>query len=237
MDEQPTPPELLTDGLPAPRADYRNAILAGDRREALRIVSDAAAINPYLDVLAEVVAGAQREVGELWERGRITIAEEHLATAVSQFVIASAFPWADSMTPRLGFAVVCGVEGDLHHLGLHIAADALEADGWEVRLLGGQLPREDAVADISARVPDLIAIGASMATHLDEVAELTRALRDQLGDDCPPVLFGGRAFDEVPVPVSDPAPAAATDIREAVRLARGFSGRGEADLQPVVPEP
>lgn len=60
------------------------AQLRGDRREALRVVIDeglaGGATVPELHL--RVVQPAQYEIGRLWQENKISVAEEHLATAI-----------------------------------------------------------------------------------------------------------------------------------------------------------
>jgi MerR family transcriptional regulator, light-induced transcriptional regulator len=210
------------------RVSYRDAILAGDRDEALRIVTEDTGGAAYTDVLAEVVADAQVEVGELWAAGKVTVAEEHLATEVSQFVLAAAFERTKAAEVRLGRAVVCGVEADRHQLGLQIAADALEADGWDVRFLGSGRPATEVIEVIAEQPPDLIGIGAAIPDYATQGVELMRGSRSRLGDHCPPVLLGGRAFRELASTLSGPGVFVVEDIRDAVELARQARAEGLA---------
>ncbi|RYZ67583.1 MAG: cobalamin-binding protein, partial [Proteobacteria bacterium] len=83
----------------APKADlndvrrrYLDAQLQGDRRAALKLFDDLLADGVSIASLRrEVVQWAQREIGDLWQLDRISVAQEHSATAISQVVLAHLF--------------------------------------------------------------------------------------------------------------------------------------------------
>lgn len=107
------------------------------------------------------------ELGELWRRGAITIADEHLATALTHRVLgalkrpafADQASEKDSPKPR---AMLAAVEGEQHALGLRMAADLLEGAGCEVIYLGADVPTEALMQAIGSLSPDLLGISATM---------------------------------------------------------------------------
>ncbi len=71
---------------------YVQAILSGDQREAAGILQQALYDGvPYTDAAVGIVQPAMYKIGRLWQANRITVAQEHLATAVSQYALAQAF--------------------------------------------------------------------------------------------------------------------------------------------------
>ena len=73
----------------------------------------------------------------------MNIAEEHYATAIAHSIL-------DGLSRQLHrgardgrLAIVTGTPGEQHMLGARMVADFLEADGWEVLLLGAGAPTED----------------------------------------------------------------------------------------------
>ena len=57
-----------------------------------------------------------------------------------------------------------------------MVADFLEADGWEVLMLGAGAPTADLLAIIGQEQPDLIALSTATASVLDGVASLLGSL-------------------------------------------------------------
>lgn len=121
---------------------FTAAVVAGDARGAERVVAEAIAAGMGQAAIDDlVIAPAMREVGALWARGEMSIGEEHLATGISFRVLAlqrEAFRVAADRASRL---VMLGAVQEEHHvLGLEMAGDLLARAGYDVRLLGADVP-------------------------------------------------------------------------------------------------
>jgi methanogenic corrinoid protein MtbC1 len=174
---------------------YVEALLAGETTEAVGLVDAAAATGAdvrtvYLDVLQP----ALYEIGRRWEEAEISVAQEHLATATTQSLMAR-------LSERLGnggvgrrgrTALAACAEGELHALGMRMVADFLEADGWDVLFVGALSP-VSSVADLAqARAVDVVAISAALPDRVPEVTAAVHALRAL--DPAPLIAVGGQAF-------------------------------------------
>ena len=151
-------PETHPDGSPLDviRRAFLVGILAGQRRESLKIVEDAIESGIKLvDIYVDAFSESLREVGYLWEQRKINVAQEHIATAITQYAIAMIYPRLVPSGPSRGNMGVTGVSGEQHQIGANLVADAMEANGWTVRFLGTNLPHSTIVAtlqEVSAHV-------------------------------------------------------------------------------------
>jgi MerR family transcriptional regulator, light-induced transcriptional regulator len=159
------------------RDRFLSALLARDSARARRTVEAALEDGvPIPDVYLEVLDPALREVGHRWAMGALNVAEEHYATAVAQSIL-------DGLSRRLTrapkdgrLAVVTGTPEELHAVGLRMVADFLEADGWEVILLGPGAPAHDITALVESEQPDVVALSTATAGVIDGVVEVLREL-------------------------------------------------------------
>jgi methanogenic corrinoid protein MtbC1 len=201
--------------LDAVRSRFLLDALAGDRRAAIDGVRAALSAGASLrDVYEQVFERAQRELGDLWAQDRITVADEHVASAIT---LAAATSLAREIpAPTRGVALLTGPEGELHQMGLTFVADLLELDGWRVRLVGTNTPRSAVIAAVERHRPDVVGISATLASNLPAAAELARAVREL---PAPPTLVvGGRAFRGHDLAAELGAAGAATDLAGARRL-------------------
>ena len=179
---------------------YLAAVLAGDRRAAFAAVDEALAGGAHLrQVYLEIFQPVLREVGRQWEANRITVADEHLATAITEAAMARLYERlfaAPQGHGRLLLAACADVER--HEVGLRMLCDVLEMEGWDTAFLGPSVPIADLVQMVRAREPDVVALSASIAPHLDRVRAAVAALREGLGDRTPLIAVGGRAFHDDP---------------------------------------
>lgn len=205
---------------------FLDAQLAGDRRGALRVVLDEAiALGArVVDVQARVVRAAQREIGQLWQANRISIAQEHLATGIAQLVLARLYEIAES-APRNGrvIAVAC-VEGEQHDLPARLVSDYLDQAGFTVRYYGANVPVDDLVPLLRRDRPALICLSATMSFNVAALRTSVERIRAELGDALP-ILIGGHAVewatDLAAALTTHTAPADPADLIAAVRRITG----------------
>lgn len=194
------PPEPPADSLWLGRAPLlADVLLSGDARRALALtgdwVVDAGDLPPFLEL---TVTAAMIEVGRRWELAEISEAQEHLATALANRVLASLYPRIVTTSPWRGPALVTCPANELHELGARVFADLLELDGWDVRFLGANTPWEALLATLRATDFRFLALSTTMPFNLDQVAETVARCRSLSGPHRPPVLLGGRAFALAP---------------------------------------
>ena len=151
------------------------------------VASGSPARAVYLDMLAP----ALEEIGERWEHGAATVAQEHLATAVVASVMATLAPSLEE-APAVGQRIVLAcTDGELHELGLRMLGDFLEGDGWEVLYLGAVTPAVTLGAYVADVQPVAVAISVTLTTHLTDARAAISAIREHSDAY---VIVGGGAF-------------------------------------------
>lgn len=182
------------------RTRYLEAILAGSRREAFGVVELARTEGLGIRALyVEVFQPAMREVGRMWQENRITVADEHLATAITQASMARLYEELFRASPEPGPLLVAAcADQERHELGLRMICDVLEMEGWDTVFLGASVPVEDLVRMVQARRPQVVALSASIMPHVARVREAIQAIRDARTEEPPLIAVGGRAFIEDP---------------------------------------
>jgi methylmalonyl-CoA mutase cobalamin-binding domain/chain len=199
------------------------ALLAGDESAVLAVFERERARRTDLAVVArDLVQPALEQVGAMWQRGEIGIAEEHLATAL----VARAFQLGarDVTTPRLGaprLVLVCP-GGEFHDLGARIAGEIGRQEGWQVELLGANLPREAVIQFVAMRRPDAVGLSVTLAAHVVECGSIAEEIRKAAPDV--KVLAGGLAFrldpELVPFAGADACVTDAVALRDWLRANR-----------------
>jgi methanogenic corrinoid protein MtbC1 len=174
---------------------YVDALGAGDRHQAFAAVE--AAVDAGLDlrtIYLEVFQPALGEVGRWWEEGTFTVAQEHLATAITQTAMGRLAGHFFFKAPTGGPSLLGACVGtERHALGLRMICDLLEVEGWTTTYLGSTVPSEDLVRLILDRRPQVVALSAALAPHLLPLRATLEALRSQVRP-CPLLIVGGRAF-------------------------------------------
>ncbi|MFE9928557.1 B12-binding domain-containing protein [Streptomyces sp. NPDC005533] len=168
------------------------AALCGDEASATAVVRRA--LDEGLDaesVLLDVIAPTQQRVGEEWAANRITVAQEHAATAINERAVAAVAQHpAARTTPTRGRITVACVDGEWHALPARLLAEVMRLRGWRVDYLGAQVPTAHLITHIHSTDTDVVALSSSLPTRLP-TAHATITACQAAGT---PVLVGGAAF-------------------------------------------
>ena len=144
------------------------AVVAGDEYAAAGTVFAALddGVAPE-SVLLELIAPVQRRIGMEWAANRLTVAQEHAATAINDRVIAAlAHHPSCRRTPDAGRLTVACVDGEWHALPARLLAEVLRLRGWQVDFLGAQVPTPHLIAHLHQQGPDAVALSCSIPTRL-----------------------------------------------------------------------
>lgn len=206
------------------REKYLRAQLAGDRREAVRVViedglGEGASV---LDVQGEVISAAQDEIGRLWQLNIVTIAQEHMASAISHLALCALFDRARIAAPLGKKILIACVEGEQHDLPARLAADVLEIHGFDVRFLGADVPHDELLNMVRDEHPDLIGLSVTMTFNIPSVREAVSRLRTV---STAPIFIGGHALKWSPsleIDLQVHAPGSSPDL--VVAMARKLTG-------------
>ena len=164
----------------AARKEYRERVsptvlfrllTAGDEVETAGLLMSAYLHGEGLAHLFDrVVTPAMHQIGDHWCRGELTIADEHLATQTALAAVRKLRGVIHVPTPTAMKALICGVEGDLHELPIHLLHTLLRGEGWDVINLGANTPFFTLVEAVARHRPQLLCISAKLMTDPDRAA-------------------------------------------------------------------
>lgn len=161
--------EISTDPAELHEAMVR-AIHEADQARLGNLLDKAFALHPVERVLDDVVHPVLTSIGEGWERGELSVADEHLATATLRAHLERML--ADVRGGVRGVAVLACAPGERHELGLLMLGVLLRADGWQVAYLGADTPTADAVELAERLSAQVLALSVAMPERLDALHDL-----------------------------------------------------------------
>jgi methanogenic corrinoid protein MtbC1 len=156
-------------------------------------------VQRYLDdkittneLYENIMKKALYDVGELWEFNKISVASEHLASAIVEAILNEQELKTGTKNKVNKTVIVTCVENEFHQIGLKMVGNVFEMSGWNVNFLGANTPTQDLISFTKKTNPDLIAISLCLYFNLPVLENLLQLLNKELPDL--KILIGGQAF-------------------------------------------
>ncbi|MBN2526958.1 MAG: cobalamin-dependent protein [Deltaproteobacteria bacterium] len=133
------------------------------------------------------------EIGALWEQNKISVAREHLATAITDramnLVYAQLF--ANALPHRKKATISCAAN-EFHQIGGKMVADLLEMRNWDTHFLGANTPVEHLIRHLHEESVSLVGLSLSVYFNMPSLLEMIQTIRDAFPDL--DIIVGGQAF-------------------------------------------
>lgn len=173
--------------------EYLNSLLSGNRIRCEQMLKSVIGEGVSLgEIYENLIQRSMYDVGTLWENNKISVATEHLCTAITENLLHLTYPLLFS-APRLkGKAVISCAPNEYHQLGARIVADYITYKGWDCRFLGANTPQEDLVHFLEQEKPVFLGLSAGTESTLIFVGETSAAVRNKFPNM--DIIAGGQAF-------------------------------------------
>jgi DNA-binding transcriptional MerR regulator/methylmalonyl-CoA mutase cobalamin-binding subunit len=193
----------------AARRDLDVSLSTFDEARAHAVLDELLSIATLDSILSDVLIPFLRELGKRWERGEITVAQEHFASSILRGrLLGLARGWDRGIGPRV---LLSCAPGEQHDLGLVAFGLALRARGFGILYLGADTPIESVAQTARVAHPHAVVVSAVSAERFKEIAGALRELAAEY-----PVYLGGAGATtvggEFPTLTGDP-------VEEADRFA------------------
>lgn len=130
-------------------------------------------------------------VGDLWEQGKIGIAQQQRATTSARAILAQ----IKALSPRLPRnnrkVLLSCVPGNAHDLGLKMIQDRLDLGGFETNNLGGAATMEDILTYIDQDKPDLVGLSVCLSRQIPDLKRAMDMIRTEFNQHRPFLMVGG----------------------------------------------
>lgn len=177
---------------------YTHSILSGDRIQAQKLVFGALDQGRTIrDVYLNILQPSLYEVGRRWEIGQISIAQEHLATAITQSVLSAIYAQVTLPASLDQHAVVACLQGNFHEIGPRMLADFLQMAGYNARFLGTDTSFDHLTEMIQTLKPSVVGLPATTQSQVDNVKRAIDRIRADFASYRPVIMVGGLAFNLV----------------------------------------
>lgn len=175
---------------------YLSLLLDGKRIQCSQMVQDL--IDHEIDIktlYTDLFQKSLYAIGEMWEFNQITVAREHLVTAITEGLLNLVYPklfehghYKDNKK-----VVISCAANEFHQIGGKMVADIFELNGWDGHFLGANTSIEHMLEYIQEINPDLVGLSVSVYFNMPSLKtgiETIRANFTHLD-----IFVGGQAFN------------------------------------------
>jgi methanogenic corrinoid protein MtbC1 len=195
---------------------YLSACLEARSEDAVELILDAigAELSPE-DAYAHVLLPAQREIGQLWHVGDVTVSEERLVSETTRAVMTLIAHQYAPATRSGPIVLAASVVDNAHDIGLRALSHLFRLKGWRPIFLGANVPSIEIAHAVQAFGADLTLLSATLTTQISSLAAVISKIREVASGT--KILVGGLALeDSGDLWRQLGADAYATDVRSAV---------------------
>jgi methanogenic corrinoid protein MtbC1 len=206
-------------------------LLHGDTQGCLKLADQSIrTADEVKSFYLDVVWPAMSKIGHMWESNQISVAEEHLATAIVGRVMAALYPRFAAFASNRGTVVVSAGPNEFHEIGARMVADFMEMDGWDVTYLGANTPVSALVEILKRNKPFMVALSVATGFNLDNARLVIQAIREDQETIDVKIMIGGLAFSGMPQLWRDlGADGYAADAENAVTVSNEWWNEGHND--------
>jgi methanogenic corrinoid protein MtbC1 len=175
---------------------YLSFLLQGKRTDCSNIVLNL--IQQGIEIknlYTNLFQNSLYDVGKLWEFNKISVAHEHLATAITEGLLNLVYPQlfksGDHHNKAKKVVISCAAN-ELHQIGGKMVADIFQLQGWEGHFLGANTPVAHMLKYIQDTKPDLVGLSLSVYFNIAALKTGIEAIQSNFANI--DIFVGGQAF-------------------------------------------
>ena len=192
-----TDENILSDAqLEALHLQLIDLLLAGDETTSTDMVMAAYQQgNKTLKLIECVYVPILKTTGLMWQKGEISIANEHfISNLIDRWL---AMTSTATQSPEKPYSAVFIVpSGEEHVLILKMIKEYFRQNNWKTYYLGNSIPFSSLNSFIELNKIDLVVMSVSIQSHLNSAEDLIQALKSLNVRHRPKILIGGSAIDD-----------------------------------------
>ncbi len=170
---------------------YMSALLDGEKKICSDIIAGLIGddVEPR-DIYEKIIQRSMYRIGELWDKCRLSIAEEHVASEITRELLPVVKAQkAKHLLPGKRIVITC-VQKERHEIGARIIADYFELNGWDSVFVGTNLPNRNLIEFVNKRNPDLIGVSNNFYLNVTGLLELIDMIKNIRSEQ--KIIIGGQ---------------------------------------------
>ncbi|MFL2804021.1 MAG: helix-turn-helix domain-containing protein [Dehalococcoidia bacterium] len=172
-----------------------DSMRVGDRTGGYSVIEESLRYNIRpADIYTYIIGGTLSAIGQLWHKGEITVAHEHLSSQLASNLIEVVLQKSPKLSSNGLRAVVTTPVGERHWVAAQMFSNLLILSGWEVDYLGTETPGQDLAQYVSSTKVDVVALSIILDSNLNQAVDCVQNLKDL--PDPPVICVGGPVIKE-----------------------------------------
>lgn len=150
-----------------------------------------------IDLYQYVFEPTMKEVGNLWETGKISIADEHIISdLIDRALISISENGYRASGPSKNLTAAFLLPGaEMHQLPLKMTAAIFKDAGWTVNYIGKSIPLFSLQHYLEKNVVDVLVLSITLKEHLNSCESLIQLIKGMQLVNQPRILIGGNAIE------------------------------------------
>ncbi len=156
-----------------------NTIVDADEEKAMQVIEEALASGmDIMEILRDGFAAGNREIGDLFEAGKLSLPELIFSTEIMKKVldVVETHTNIDQIKVK-GKVLIATVDGDVHEIGKGMVVSTMKSYGIDVIDIGREVPVETIIEKAEELKVDIIATSALLTSTLKEQRKLEETLK------------------------------------------------------------
>ena len=174
---------------------FFHSLITGDKNSAQIIYEHFTTSNDLGQFYRKIFIPTMTKIGDLWERKKLGVAAEHIASNVAQNLIKN-ITETNRKTGKKGNILLTTPTGENHSIGCSVLESYLQNKGFNVYNLAPATPTKYVLDFLKSSKPDAIVVSITLPENIKSGQRLVSKLREE--EKNIPIYVGGQAFKDSP---------------------------------------
>ncbi|MFB5619841.1 MAG: B12-binding domain-containing protein [Nitrosopumilus sp.] len=188
----------------------------GNIEECVKNYEEYVKIFKASDFFDRILKPVMYDIGEHWEKGKISIATEHVASNIAQTLVKIIMDRVPKNTNKKKI-LICVPQGEEHHLGCDVLETYLSIKGFQVYNIGTSIPTESIINFIQNNKPNTVLVSITLDENIRAGQRLVKKINENTNVS---ILVGGYALHNLKNPKFEGKVVSDINLDELPKLLR-----------------
>ena len=169
-----------------------SCLIDGDLDGALEIYSSFTKLSSLSDFYEKLLKKVMYEIGNLWEKNKLSPATEHVASNVAHGLVKIITDRTPSSMKKNSI-LICTPEGEWHNLGCNVVESVLITRGYKVINISPSSSHQSIIGHMEKTAPEAVLVSVTLTENAKSAQRLVRKIRERFSGL---VIVGGQGIKD-----------------------------------------